>query len=343
MHYFIKIFKRLFHNSNVRDMTTVAIIFFSTSMLFGYYMHNYENLTIIDTIYYLAVTSSTVGYGDISPKTDIGKVLLVMYLFISISTVGILLSRIGEKMMNISHKSRKGIIKVNGIVDLIIVGYPQEEKVREIVEQLRNDVSYAKASIVCITNQVSSKPEWFAKYNVKFVYGIGSDIATLRSAGIMTAKKALVLASDPTKIESDDASSSAITIIEKLNPNVHTIVERVRQDALLFESSGCDVVARISSPEVIAREILDPGAFEFENAVFSNDVPGTQYNITYEGEDIPWKELAMKIIMMGCIPEGFKLSDDRGVVFQLLPSPNDIVPTGSVVKYRSWVRLDKIK
>jgi len=50
---------------------------------------NVENLRPIDAFYFSAITISTVGYGDITPRTDLGKMFTIAYLF---TGIGILLS-----------------------------------------------------------------------------------------------------------------------------------------------------------------------------------------------------------------------------------------------------------
>ena len=43
--------------------------------------HYIEGWRYIDSLYFSAATMTTVGYGDITPQTDIGKLLTVIYVF----------------------------------------------------------------------------------------------------------------------------------------------------------------------------------------------------------------------------------------------------------------------
>jgi len=358
MFFILSKLKYFFVGDRTRDVAIVLSLFLGISILFGMYMYIVENLSFVDTVYYLFATASTVGYGDISPTQPLGRMLFSVYIFVAIASFGVLIGMASERVYNISKNIKLGRIKMKRSVKLLIVGYPNEDKVLEIVEQLREDQAFkplTDVNIVCISNTLEEKPAWFEKYNVRFIKGLGSSVDTLMLANIMDTEIALVLAQNPSRLDSDDYSSSSVAIIEKLNSKVHTIVERVRKDTLLFETSGCDVVTRISSPEVLAQEILDPGAFEFENAVFSNSTPGTQYNLVYTGEDIIWSELAIKFIFLGAIPEGFRKMNhfylSEGPVahdfhleknFELLPSPDSVITDGSIIKYRSSHRLNEI-
>lgn len=48
--------------------------------------HNIEGWSFLDAIYFLTVTFATVGYGDITPKTDIGKMFTIVIAWVGIST-----------------------------------------------------------------------------------------------------------------------------------------------------------------------------------------------------------------------------------------------------------------
>ena len=57
----------------------VMIVLF---LLGGMVIYHYiEGWRYIDSLYFSAATMTTVGYGDITPQTDVGKLLTVVYVF----------------------------------------------------------------------------------------------------------------------------------------------------------------------------------------------------------------------------------------------------------------------
>jgi hypothetical protein len=56
-------------------------------------MHRLENISFLDGCYWSIVTSTTVGYGDVTPKTQSGRIFASFYCFI---TVGVMAWAIGQ-------------------------------------------------------------------------------------------------------------------------------------------------------------------------------------------------------------------------------------------------------
>lgn len=51
------------------------------------FYHHVEKLSWVDSIYFCVITLATVGYGDITPTTDIGKIFTIFYI---LSGIGII-------------------------------------------------------------------------------------------------------------------------------------------------------------------------------------------------------------------------------------------------------------
>ncbi|HEU5187386.1 MAG TPA: potassium channel family protein [Candidatus Saccharimonadales bacterium] len=59
----------------------ILIIFWVLGAVFYYHV---ENLSVIDAIYLSAMTLTTVGYGDFTPQTDVGKIFTSVYALLGI-------------------------------------------------------------------------------------------------------------------------------------------------------------------------------------------------------------------------------------------------------------------
>lgn len=47
---------------------------------------HFENLSLLDAVYFTVVTLGTVGYGDITPKSDAGKILTILVVSLGVTT-----------------------------------------------------------------------------------------------------------------------------------------------------------------------------------------------------------------------------------------------------------------
>jgi len=330
-------YKHLLESNKLVFLFTFLIISF---MIYVYYG---TGRTVVDTLYYTTMIMTTIGFGDITPQSDIEKLVIVGFMGVGITSVGYLFGSVSNKVTVLSNMKRKGLKSMKKEVGLLIIGYPSEQKVREIVEHVRND-DREQENIVCLNNILNERPQWMEKENITFIKGIGSDKEALMKANVLTADTCLILANKTDDYASDDYSSSAATVFLKLKKeSAKLLVEVVRSDNMLFEDYDDEIVTtfRVDNAEVISQEILDPGAFQLKSATFSTKTLGTQYNmdIVFQ-KDTQWSEIAYTLIMAGAVPEGFKLNKNNN--FNLLPSPDEVLSAYDTynIKYRAAERIN---
>lgn len=59
-----------------------------TAIIVGAVFYHYvEDLSWVDSVYFCVVTLATVGYGDITPTTDIGKIFTIFYILLGVGII----------------------------------------------------------------------------------------------------------------------------------------------------------------------------------------------------------------------------------------------------------------
>ena len=58
--------------------------------------HSIEGWSYLDALYFSTVTLATVGYGEMTPKTGLGKAFTIAYIIFGVSAFLFVLVRIGE-------------------------------------------------------------------------------------------------------------------------------------------------------------------------------------------------------------------------------------------------------
>lgn len=84
------------HVPAFRAGLALAVFILISGMVF---YRSVEGWSWIDSLYFSATTVSTVGFGDLSPKTDLGKVFTVIYMFVGIGVFVLLFSQLAKAML----------------------------------------------------------------------------------------------------------------------------------------------------------------------------------------------------------------------------------------------------
>jgi hypothetical protein len=80
-----RLYRQMLKQPETRALLIVAVLVISIGVVFYVRV---EGWSLLDAIYFCIVTLGTVGFGDITPTTDLGKVFTIFYVIFGLSIIG---------------------------------------------------------------------------------------------------------------------------------------------------------------------------------------------------------------------------------------------------------------
>jgi voltage-gated potassium channel len=204
---------------------------------------NVDSLT--DAFWFTIVTGSTVGYGDITPTTDVGRVFAITVLLVSVSSFAVALGTLLTPAIEARLEHALGTMS-DSQLDLlenhfIVVG--TGALTAPIIEELAE----SGTSFLVITRS-SEKAQVLRERGYEVLTADPSDEEPLQRAGIERAR-GFVAASD------DDAQDAlAILTARELNRDLNIVAAATeRENVKKLRRAGADTVL---SPAVIGGHLL---------------------------------------------------------------------------------------
>ena len=200
--------------------------------------------SLTDAFYFTLVTGSTVGYGDVTPATDMARLFGMSVLLLSVAsfavTLGVVLTPAIEARLS-SALGRMTEAQLDMLENhVLVLGYG--ELTEPILEELET-----QAPFVVITEDEAAVRR-LADENVHVLTGDPSDEETQLEAGIERARAVIAA----TQNDADDALS--ILTARELNPDIHIAAGVTqRENVSKLKRAGADTVI---SPATIGGHLL---------------------------------------------------------------------------------------
>ena len=296
-------------------LSVAAICIIGNTLTFFFFERLADrDVSLFDGLWYSIVSITTIGYGDFSAVSLGARLGTIFFIVIAglmtfTATAGILV----DWILEFQYKERAGMRNVEAKSHLLIINFPNEARVRQIVEEFRQDPQHRKDEIVIVTDQIESLPLTFE--NLSFVRGSPLEEDTYRRANVSRAEQAIILSpgyDDPT---SDSVVASIVSIIEHLNPEVRTVAECLSEKhSVLF--AGAKKVSLVHTLQLannlLVQESQDPGVNLLTQAVTSNLIDGTLASTRIDGSvdssvlylDVAKKLLDKDINLLGVVRNG---------------------------------------
>jgi voltage-gated potassium channel Kch len=104
----VRSFISAFRDPEFRALFFLVAIILASGTLF---YHGVEGFGWLDALYFSVTTLATVGYGDLSPHTDLGKVFTIIYILVGIGVLFGFIDVIAEHARNPHTPSFRGFFR----------------------------------------------------------------------------------------------------------------------------------------------------------------------------------------------------------------------------------------
>lgn len=88
--------KKLSNNQVLLLILAVALIVLGFGAIFYHYV---EGFSWLDSFYFCTITLTTIGYGDFSPKTSLGKLFTIPYAIMGIGILGAIINTLNQRRL----------------------------------------------------------------------------------------------------------------------------------------------------------------------------------------------------------------------------------------------------
>ena len=259
------------------------------------------DLTVGSAFWYSIISIATIGYGDLSSTSlgaRVGTAFFIVFVGLAAFTSAIGLGI--DWLLEYRDKERSGMGSPGAKNHLLIVNFPNERRVRQIIDEYLVDPRHRKDEIVIVTDQIESLP--FTHPSVSFVRGSPLEEETYRRANVRDARQALVLTTGYDDPNSDSVVASIVSVLEHVNPQMRSVAEILNTEhSLLFR--GMENVSLVytfrMSNNLLVQEAQDPGVNMLTQAITSNQIEGTLVSTRVEGavdQPLPYREVAKQLL-----------------------------------------------
>jgi voltage-gated potassium channel len=200
--------------------------------------------TIVDAIYFAVVTSSTVGYGDITPQTAVARLFGISALVVGTASfaiaLGVLLTpAIEARLVKALGKMTQSELD---LLDDHVLVLGHGDLTEAIIQELDGKAPF----LVLVTDSDVSRR--LSERGIDTLTGDTSDEETLRRVHVDEARAVVAATND------DAADALAILTVRDLAPDVHIVAAATqRENVAKLRRAGADTVI---SPASIGGHLL---------------------------------------------------------------------------------------
>ncbi len=253
-----------------------ATAFYGVSSYWLLYAAN-ENALIAqaDFIYWLAVTASTVGYGDLSPTTSAGKLIVAFYVIpLGLSIFAMVIGRIAAWVSGQWRKGVMGMTSLHVSKHILVIGWNEQRTILllNLLLQEREDMTERPDIVLCVKADITNPMPGIIEFVKVDSFNKDDD---MDRACIDSAQTILI--DNP----QDDVTMTTALYCSKRNPQAHQVAYFNDDSLVGLLQEHCPKVECTPSVavEMLAKAAFDPGSSMLHHDLLSVDEGQAQFSV----------------------------------------------------------------
>ncbi len=302
-------------------------IFISLVALHVIAMQVFEDMPFADALWLTLTSVTTVGYGDLYAKTELGRFSTVVLIYFG----GIfILAKLAGDYFDYRLERKERMLKGQwrwGMQDhIVIINTPQhnaEQYFERLIAQFREIDEYKEMPIQLLTSvYASGLSPALQKLGVVHFSGDADKEDNLLAVNVNEAAYVIILASDETDKRSDSFTFDALHRLKEMNITGRILVECVEDvnRQRFFDAGASSVIRPIRAyPELIVRAIVAPGCEIVMENLFTHGGNHTRrYEVNING--LRWSDVVCILINHGLGTALAYLDESNNVVIDPVPT-----------------------
>ncbi len=239
--------------------------------------HNNQFQNIWDSVWWVLVTITTVGYGDKIPVTPAGKILGILVMLVGIAALSVVTATLSSVLVTRKIREGKGLQELKLKDHILLCGW--NEQAQEILSTFEQE-GHTKDTIVLI-NQLAEEivTDILARYpllKLQFVRGDFTREGILNRANAQNAKAAIIVPDESALSgkSGDERTILATLSLKTLNSNIKVYAHINDRDNLphLKKARADEVLVKDAySGYLLANYVSSPGVPQFIMHMFDAD------------------------------------------------------------------------
>ncbi len=323
-----------------RRLARVITAFVALFVLHVVAMMTVEGFDLMQAVWLTMTTATTVGYGDISAETPLGRLatIVCMYLF-GIFLLAQAASDLFDYRALRRERRRRGEFKWRNMKDhLLIVNVPAQDAdvyLARLIDHVRRTPTLADIPVQLLTpHYKDGLPPDLVDAGVIHYNAVAEDSDNLAAANAAFARYIVVIADEPNDPRSDAHTFDILSRIQEQRSPASTnrivvaeVVEDANRQRILAAGATTTVRPIRAYPELVVRALAAPGVEQVLENLFTHESDHlARFGVDFEG--LRWADILVSFVTGGGgVPMGY--IDAHGV--HTNPHHDDICSGNAIV------------